>query len=83
MSRSLAEKSVAAEAAEQESAYRQRACYHSSENNFEFFSWPPVPSHQFVEERHRAFDAHTPTGLIPLDLSQTLQVSILPRRPRC
>ena len=33
---------------------------------------PPVPRHQFLAERDRAFDPAEPTGLIPLDLSGTL-----------
>ena len=51
--------------------FSQRARYHSSENNFEF-SWPAVPVHQFVKERDHALAAHTPTGLIPLDLGDEL-----------
>ena len=51
--------------------YVRRARYLTNENGFAF-SWPAVPAHQFLAERDRAFDAGTPTGLIPLDISTEL-----------
>ncbi len=54
-----------------DSAYTQRALYWSAANNFRK-GQPDVPSHVFVAERDRAFDAETGTALIPLDLSDRL-----------
>jgi gentisate 1,2-dioxygenase len=50
---------------------RERARYMTPDNGFAF-SWPPVPARQFLAERDRAFDADTPTGEIPLDVSTEL-----------
>ena len=52
--------------------WRARARYFNSGNAF---AQAPsrVPSTQFLAERDRAFDASTPTGLIPMDLSAELQ----------
>ena len=49
----------------------RRARYHIAENGFSF-SWPAVPTHQFLAERNRAMDANTPTSTIDLDISDTL-----------
>jgi quercetin dioxygenase-like cupin family protein len=49
-----------------------RARYFNSGNAFAL-SLPPVPSVQFTAERDQAFDAASPTGLIDMDLSDTLQ----------
>ena len=54
-----------------ETRYTERAIYHCAENGFEF-NWPPVPVHQFLDERDEAFDAGTPTGDIVLDISDHL-----------
>jgi gentisate 1,2-dioxygenase len=51
--------------------YAARARYFDSGNAFAL-KYPKVPSHQFVAERDRAFDAATGTALIPLDLSAEL-----------
>jgi len=48
------------------------ALYYDPANAFDF-RWPPVPRRQFLSERDRAFDAKTPSGLIPLDASDTLK----------
>lgn len=54
-----------------ETPYMRRARYFDSSNAFAL-KYPPVPCHQFLAERDRAFDAATPTGLIPLDLADRL-----------
>ena len=53
-------------------AQKQRAIYNSPENFFNW-SWPSVPRHQFLNERHRAFDPEGKTGLIELDISDQLE----------
>jgi gentisate 1,2-dioxygenase len=60
---------VAAAAAD--TPYSQRARYFDSSNAFAL-KYPPVPCHQFLAERDRAFDPASPTGLIALDLSERL-----------
>jgi gentisate 1,2-dioxygenase len=54
-----------------ETSYAERARYFDSGNAFAL-KYPPVPCHQFVAERDRAFDTSTATSLIPLDLSGEL-----------
>ncbi len=56
-----------------ETPYTQRARYYSSLDGFNIQK-PAIPAHVFVTERDRAFDAATPTGLIPCDLSATLEI---------
>ena len=51
--------------------YTRRARYFDSSNAFAL-KYPPVPCHQFLAERERAFDPATGTAVIPLDLSQRL-----------
>ena len=51
--------------------YARRARYFDSSNAFAL-KYPPVPCHQFVAERDRAFDPTTGTAVIPLDLSDRL-----------
>jgi gentisate 1,2-dioxygenase len=51
--------------------YTERARYFDSGNAFAL-KYPPVPCHQFLAERDRAFDPATGTALIPLDLSDRL-----------
>jgi gentisate 1,2-dioxygenase len=51
--------------------YTERARYFDSSNAFAL-KYPPVPCHQFLAERDRAFDPATGTALIPLDLSDRL-----------
>lgn len=53
--------------------WRQRARYFNSGNAFAL-QLSPVPSVQFTEERDRAFDPATPTGLITMDLSEALEL---------
>ena len=55
-------------------AQKQRAIYNSPENFFNW-SWPSVPRHQFLNERHRAFDPEGKTGLIELDISDQLETA--------
>ena len=54
-----------------ESAYAARALYYAPPNSFAF-TRPAIPVHRFVAERDRAFATDAPTGLIALDLSETL-----------
>ncbi len=49
------------------------ALYYDPANAFDF-RWPPVPRRQFLDERERAYDADGPSGLIPLDASDDLQI---------
>ena len=51
----------------------RRALYWSAANNFQQLQ-PDVPSHVFVAERDRAVDPETGTALIPLDLSDRLEL---------
>jgi gentisate 1,2-dioxygenase len=51
--------------------YTRRARYFDSSNAFAL-KYPPVPCHQFLSERDRAFAPATGTALIPLDLSEKL-----------
>ena len=51
--------------------YTLRARYFDSGNAFAL-KYPPVPCHQFLAERDRAFDPATGSALIPLDLSERL-----------
>ncbi len=51
--------------------YTAEARYYDPANAFDF-RWPRVPRRQFLAERDRAFDAGTPTALIPLDASDAL-----------
>jgi len=57
--------------AEPLSGLQERARFFNSGNAFNIV-YPPVPHHQFVIERDRAFEARTGTALIPLDLSRQL-----------
>jgi gentisate 1,2-dioxygenase len=54
--------------------YTQRARYYSSADGFNIKN-PRIPAHLLVTERDQAFDPRTPTSLIPLDLSATLEVA--------
>lgn len=54
-----------------ETPYTQRARYYSSADGFNI-KLPRVPAHVFLDERDRALDSATPTGLITLDLSGPL-----------
>jgi gentisate 1,2-dioxygenase len=56
-----------------ETPYTQRARYYSSLDGFNIKK-PAIPAHAFVAERDRAFDPAAPTGLIPCDLSRTLEI---------
>ncbi len=56
------------------SAWSKRARYFNSGNAFGLVH-PPVPSVQFIEERDRAFDPQSPTGLIDMDLSAILETN--------
>jgi gentisate 1,2-dioxygenase len=58
-------------AARGDTPYTLRARYFDSGNAFAL-KYPPVPCHQFLAERDRAFDAATGSALIPLDLSDRL-----------
>jgi gentisate 1,2-dioxygenase len=51
--------------------YVSRARYFTYENGFAF-SWPAVPTRQFLKERDRAYDSSMPTGMIVLDTSDAL-----------
>ena len=51
--------------------YEQRARYICNENGFDF-SYPPVPTHQFLAERDRAFGQDTVSGMVELDASSVL-----------
>lgn len=51
--------------------YTRRARYFDSSNAFAL-KYPPVPCHQFLAERDRAFDPATATAVIALDLSDRL-----------
>jgi hypothetical protein len=51
--------------------YTRQARYFDSSNAFAL-KYPPVPCHQFLAERDRAFDRATGTAAIPLDLSDRL-----------
>lgn len=57
-----------------ETPYTQRARYYSSLDGFNIQK-PAIPAHVFVAERDHAFDAATPTGLIPCDLSAPLAIA--------
>ena len=54
--------------------YEVRAIYNSPENFFDW-SWPKVPRQQFLDERNRAFDTNSHTGLIQLDISSVLETT--------
>lgn len=56
-----------------DTAYTRRARYFDSANAFNL-KRPPVPCHQFLDERDRALDPATGTGLIPLDLSDRMGI---------
>lgn len=56
-----------------ETPYTQRARYYSSADGFNI-KRPRVPAQVFLAERDRALDEAAPTGLIPLDLSGTLEI---------
>jgi gentisate 1,2-dioxygenase len=60
-------------AATVDTAYARRARYFDSGNAFNL-KYPPVPCHQFLKERDRALDPATGTALIPLDLSDRLDI---------
>jgi gentisate 1,2-dioxygenase len=51
--------------------YEQRARYICNENGFDF-SYPPVPTRQFLAERDRAFGQDTVSGMVELDASGVL-----------
>jgi gentisate 1,2-dioxygenase len=55
-------------------AWSKRARYFNSGNAFAL-ALSAVPSVQFIQERDRAFDAASPTGLIDMDLSEALETS--------
>lgn len=52
--------------------FTERARYFDSGNAFAL-NYQPVPCHQFLVERDRAFDPATGTAIIPLDLSDRLE----------
>lgn len=52
--------------------HTRQALYYDPANAFDF-RWPPVPRRQFLAERERAFDAESPTGLVALDASDSLE----------
>ena len=56
-----------------DTTYTRRARYFDSGNAFNI-KYPPVPCHQFLEERDRALEPATGTALIPLDLSEPLEI---------
>jgi gentisate 1,2-dioxygenase len=58
-------------AAAADTPYTERALYFDSSNAFAL-KYPPVPCHQFLEERDRALDPATGTAIIPLDLSDRM-----------
>jgi gentisate 1,2-dioxygenase len=58
-------------ASQADTPYTERARYFDSGNAFAL-KYPPVPCHQFLAERDRAFDPATASALIPLDLSDRL-----------
>lgn len=51
-----------------DTAYSRRARYLTPEQAFNL-KYPAVPAHCFIEERDRAFDPETATGLIAMDAS--------------
>jgi gentisate 1,2-dioxygenase len=53
--------------------FTERARYFDSSNAFALKS-PPVPCHQFLAERDRALDPATGTAIIPLDLSERMEI---------
>lgn len=57
-----------------DSTWSARARYFNSGNAFAL-KLAPVPSVQFIEERDRAFDPQSPTGLIDMDLSAALETA--------
>lgn len=66
--------STAASPSIAESVYASRGRLFNTKNAFNI-KLPPVPCHQFLAERDAAFSADSPTGLIPLDLSERLGMS--------
>jgi len=52
--------------------HTRQALYYDPANAFDF-RWPPVPRRQFLAECERAFDPASPTGLVPLDASDSLE----------
>ncbi|MGH6914279.1 MAG: hypothetical protein ACREH3_11310, partial [Geminicoccales bacterium] len=67
-------------AAGADTPYTERARFFDSSNAFNL-SYPPVPCHQFLEERDRALDPATGTALIPLDLSDRLDIDFAATTP--
>ena len=55
------------------SPYTKHARYYASGEGFNI-KHSRIPAHTFLAERDAALSAATPTGLIPLDLSGTLDV---------
>ena len=55
------------------SIHTERARFFDSSNAFNL-KYPEVPCHQFLTERDRALDPATGTALIPLDLSDQLDI---------
>jgi gentisate 1,2-dioxygenase len=53
--------------------FTERARYFDSGNAFAL-RYPPVPCHQFLAERDRALDPATGTAIIPLDLSEPMEI---------
>jgi gentisate 1,2-dioxygenase len=53
--------------------FTERARYFDSSNAFAL-KYPPVPCHQFLAERDRALDPATGTAIIPLDLSEPMEI---------
>ncbi|MDH3660068.1 MAG: cupin domain-containing protein [Alphaproteobacteria bacterium] len=60
-------------AATASSVYTRRARFFDSGNAFNL-KYPAVPCHQFMTERDQALDPGTGTALIPLDLSDQLDI---------
>jgi gentisate 1,2-dioxygenase len=55
------------------SVQTERARFFDSSNAFNL-KYPDVPCHQFLTERDRALDPATGTALIPMDLSEQLEI---------
>ena len=73
MSTSAAEMSVESERASSDcvTSWQERARYYNPQEAFSVVL-SPLPSVAFTQERDRAFDNSTPTGLIDMDLSELL-----------
>jgi gentisate 1,2-dioxygenase len=68
-------------AAKAQNVYESRARYFTNENGFVEFSWPAVPTRQFLKERDFAFDPAGPTAMIALDTSDALHTAYTATTP--